>query len=189
MRPSTRHIENTTERSLVSSRTPAILPALVTHRHAFQSLPAAPCWHSQLARWNFYSSFFQGPLCSASPSILGAPKMGSTGCSAGDQRLLLSLLASTPNCSLHTPYEGVVQVSEHICVMHCAASCTQIQLKGEETRLRLVQGVDFPSCPCSCTIWWKGAHDKLDWTLFIYARIRVIGGAFCLLGLPKNFAR
>lgn len=95
--------------------TPALCSQpLVTHKQALRSLPTAPCWKPQLLQeLIIYFSFFQGSLCFAPPpQFWGLPKWAGTECSVGYQRLLLNLLASTPNSSLHVSYEGALQVLE-----------------------------------------------------------------------------
>lgn len=98
---------------------------------------------------NYIFFFLPRPPMFSPPLILGASKVGRymTFCRVSE--------AVTQSPGQHSQFFFACFIwrltpglGAQICVMHCTASCTQIQLKGEKTRLRLVQGIDFPSCPC-----------------------------------------
>lgn len=101
-------------------RTPALPSSrqLPAGRHGEVCLLFHAAVHSLQVLNISFSSYFKAPCFMPPPPCWGLPKWASTGCSVEYQRLLLNLLASTPSRSLHTPYEGTVQVLEPTC-----ASC------------------------------------------------------------------
>lgn len=121
-----------------------------------------------LTRTYYLFFFLSRPPMFRSPLILGASKVGR-------YRMFCRVSeAVTQSPGPHSQFlfarfiwRLTPGLGAHICVMHCTASCTQIHLKGEKTKLRLVQGVDFPSCPCPHTIFLKGEHFKLT-GLYLY---------------------